>query len=356
MRIFPPELEERAFRGEPLRAAWPLRLVLFGLSALCLSAAFVLIAKDLHGRSAVALAAFAVAGAALAAAEGLIRALKLYRQGAEEALVAGAVVLAAFGAERLAPGGNGWRFSEGVFAAALAAAAAAAYARYGYRLALIGLAAGLSVMVVSWDLGANPARVGLAVLYGALLAAVSLWPGLPRRERERLESARFVLALAVPLVLNLALDRAPALFGVRPSLGAFEWATLAAVFLLPAAVLAWGISSRARVLLWAGAAGLLVAVCSVKPYFGRPRHPWDPAVLGAALIAVAVLLKRWLDAGPEGRRGAYSSEPEAGKDPGGALALLAGAVAAGPAAPPSGPSGPTGGGGDFGGGGASGSF
>ena len=381
MRIFPADLEERAFRhnilndwrtarlvsaetsaaiaaelGEPpAQAAWPLRVVLFGFAALCQGAAFALFAKDLRDRTAVG--GFAVLAAALSiiAAESLIRALKVRRQGAEEALVAGAVLMTAFAAERLS--GTDYHFETGVFSFALAAAAAAVYVRYGYRLAAIGVAVALGVFVAALEYGDHVTRVLLALLYGALLAAVTLWPDLPRRERERLEIARFFLALSVPLCLNLSLEHVTGGYGSGVGMDWFAWATFAAIFAIPACWLAWGISSRARSLVWAGSLGLLVSFCSIKPYFGWARHSWDPAVLGIELAALSLILKRWLDAGPARRRGGFSSEDMGNSEPGGALTLLAGVVAAGSAAAGStGPDPMKGKGGDFGGGGASGSY
>jgi hypothetical protein len=384
VRLFPAELEERAFRcglvrdwksaglvsaesaakladsvgPAPERAAWPLRLVLFGFSALCFGALVALFLKDFNDRAIVGVGCLIAAAAAIAAAETLIRAFAFHRHGVEEALVASAVGLAAFAAERLVGRGAGWHFSTAVFASTLTAAAALAYARYGYRLAAIAVAGGLGLLVVAFDAGERETRVLLAALYAALLAAVTLAPGLPRRERERLELGRFFLALSVPLVLNLRLEHLAGGYDSygRAALDAFSRATLAAIFAIPAAWLAWGLASRARALIWAGALGLLVAQCSVKPYLGIARHSWDPALLGLELIVAAYALKRWLDAGPGGRRGAYSSEDAGGERGGGALGLLAGAIAAAPASAPAGPGAPRGHGGGFGGGGASGSY
>jgi hypothetical protein len=386
VRIFPPELEERAFRhgllkewraarlvspevadkiaaelGEPpARAAWPLRLILFGFTVLCQGTTVVLLLKDVHDRFAVGIGALVAAAASIALAEAMIRGMKVLRHGAEEALVAGAVVLTAFAAENLLSGASSSRFSTVVFSGALAGAAALAYARYGYRLAAIGVAAGLGVFLGALDYGERGTRVALAVLYGALLAAVTLWPALPRRERERLEIARFFLALSVPLCLNLALERlfGGVFYGHTGGVGmdVFAWTTLVLIFGIPAAWLEWGIVSRARALVWAGALGLLIAQCSIKPYFGWARHSWDPAVLGVELIVLALALKRWLDAGAGGRRGGFSSEEMGNSEPGGALGLLAGAIAAAPASAGSAPETMKGRGGDFGGGGAGGSF
>lgn len=383
MRVFPPELEERAFRhgllkdwksaklvtpaeadkiaaeiGEkPADAAWALRVVLFGFAALCQGALFALILMNFNERAAEGAVELILAAASLFAAEALIAALKVRRHGAEEALVAGAVVTSALAFERFVGVGGRYSLSSAVFGGALAAASALAYVRYGYRLALIGAAAGAGVFVESLDYPDHGTRVLLALLYAAMLAVVSFWPDLPRRERERLEIARFFLAFSVPLCLNLSLGRLFWSSGSAPAMDAFAWFTFAAIFVIPAGWLAWGISSRARSLVWAGFLGLLVAFCSIKPYFGWRRHAWDPAVLGVELVVLALALKRWLDAGPERRRGGFSSEDMGNSEPGGALTLLAGAVAASPAAAPAGGPAPMKGkGGGFGGGGASGSY
>lgn len=382
MRIFPPDEEERAFRHERLRgwlaagllaadkaaeaealageapahASWPLRVLLFGFGALALGALSALALKDLQGRVDSAFVAWVLASAAVAAAEAGIRSLKVRRFGAEEALVAGAVLLLAYGAERAFSSGVRWHFSTAIFSATLALGACAAYLRYGYRLASFGAAVALGVFVGSLEYGEHATRVLLALLYGVLLAAASVWPGLPRRERERLEIVRFFLALSVPLCLNLRLEKLVYSWTPQPATDAFGLATFAAIFLIPLAWLAWGALDRSRILLWAGAVGLLIAQCSVKPYLGLKRNAWDPAVLGVELMLLALVLKRWLDAGPGGRRGAYSSEALGDPGPGTAAGLLASAVAASHSPPPSGPDRPKGGGGSFGGGGASGGF
>lgn len=382
MRIFPDDLEDRAYNHErlsgwrgagllghdpaadalageaPAHAAWPLRVLLFGFAALALGAFAVLALKDLKGRVDSALAAWLLAAAAVASAEALIRRLKVRRFGAEEALVAGAVLLLAYGAERFFPTGSRWHFSTAIFSAAAALGASAAYLRYGYRLASFGAVAAMGVFVGSLEQGEHATRLMLAALYAGLLAAATWWPGLPPRERRRLELVRFFLALSVPLCLNLRLDRLLQSWSQAPVTGAFGMATFAAIFVIPAIWLASGARERSRVMLWAGAIGLLVAQCSIKPYLGLKREPWDPALLGLELMILGLALKRWLDAGTGSRRGAFSSEALGDPGPGKAAGLLASVAAASPSAAPSGPSSqaPKGGGGSFGGGGASGGF
>jgi hypothetical protein len=386
VRIFPPDEEQRAFdhgrlrdwrawgllaedkfaaasaaAGEaPAHAAWPLRILLFGFAALMLGALSALFLKDLKGRVDSAAIAWLLAAGAVAASEYMIRRLSVRRFGAEEALVAGAVALFAYGAERLFSNGSRWDFSTTIFSAALALGAAAAYLRYGYRLASFGAAVALGVLVGSFECGEHATRLLLAALYASLLAAATRWPDLPRRERDRLEIVRFFLALSVPLSLNLRLERLLEGYSGEPATNAFGLATLAAIYLIPLAWLAWGARERSRTMLWAGAIGLVVAQCSLKPYLGIRRNAWDPALLGIEFMLLALALKRWLDAGPNRRRGAYSSDALGEAGPGTAAGLLVSAVAASAASPStSGPAPqdrPKGGGGSFGGGGASGGF
>ena len=39
-----------------------------------------------------------------------------------------------------------------------------------------------------------------------------------------------------------------------------------------------------------------------KPYLGLTRKPWDPVLFGLFLMAVAILVKRWLASGSNGQR------------------------------------------------------
>ena len=386
MRAFPPDLEQRAYdharvrdwrawgllaadreaeaaakAGEaPSHAAWPLRVLLFGFGALVAAAFAAIMLKDTSDRWVAAFTAFVLAALFVGAAEAIIRQLAVRRFGAEEALVAGACLLFAYGVERLLAAPARWHFSQAAFSFGLAAASAVAFARYGYRLCGLAALVAAGFMLGSCDWGERVTRVLLALLYGGLLAALMAAPEEPRRESDRLEIGRFFLALSVPLCLNVRLERVFSAYAGSPATSPFELATFAAIFLLPLAWLYWGARAASRPLIWAGTIGLVLAQCSVKPYLGLARHVWDPILLGVELVASALLLKRWLDAGPGGRRGAFSSEALRSPEPGGALGFLAaaaaGAVAAQHPPPAPAPDRVKGGGGTFGGGGASGGF
>src|SRR6185437_5016950 len=97
-----------------------------------------------------------------------------------------------------------------------------------------------------------------------------------------------------------------------------------------------------------------------KPYLGWQRHTWDPMLLGALLIGVALALRRWLADGPGGIRHGFTAKRLSGKDKqwmnAGSTALgLASAQSVTVSAQTAGHDARFGGG-DFGGGGASSDF
>ena len=51
-----------------------------------------------------------------------------------------------------------------------------------------------------------------------------------------------------------------------------------------------------------------------KSYLGWPRHPWDPMLLGLLLAGVALVVRRWLAAGPNGERGGFTPVRVLAKD------------------------------------------
>lgn len=60
--------------------------------------------------------------------------------------------------------------------------------------------------------------------------------------------------------------------------------------------------------------GALVTLATNRLYFGWPGHSWDAMVLGALLIGVALVLRRWLAAGPEEIRHGFTARRLSGKD------------------------------------------
>ncbi|HPC82068.1 MAG TPA: hypothetical protein P5234_01930 [Thermoanaerobaculaceae bacterium] len=134
-------------------------------------------------------------------------------------------------------------------------------------------------------------------------------------------------------------------------------ACLAATALLPAAVLARGVRTRDRLLLWCGAVMLAASCVTVRAYV-HVAPAWVLLVLaGLACLAAALLLQRWLERGRGAERGGFTpASLGEGGDPHRLAETAAVLATLTPGAPGRPPEGFRAGGGEFGGGGASGGF
>jgi uncharacterized membrane protein YgcG len=94
----------------------------------------------------------------------------------------------------------------------------------------------------------------------------------------------------------------------------FYWTTWVLIWLLPAAVLVRGLRGRDRWVIAAGLATAILTLVTNKPYLGWPRHTWDPMLLGALLIAVALYIRHWLSAADGGIRRGFTAQRLSGKD------------------------------------------
>jgi hypothetical protein len=238
---------------------------------------------------------------------------RLYRHGVEEglavlgvllgALSAGTAVLAAFGSssDRLA------------FVAALVAGAAGSawvYERFGYVYAAVGAMLCLALVPLQFRAGPSLERLLSAAVFGAAFFAarqVRLRHGddLPGDDAARVRAAALV---GMYLMLNLFLM--PSIFGTSygaDRVGWFKWTTYALAWIIPACGLWLGVREKERWLIDASLATLLGSVVTNKTYLGLPRQTWDPMVLGAVLVAAAVVVRRWLASGDGGERGGFTS-------------------------------------------------
>jgi uncharacterized membrane protein YgcG len=83
---------------------------------------------------------------------------------------------------------------------------------------------------------------------------------------------------------------------------------------LPPAVLARGLRRKDRFVTAVGAIAAILTLVTNKSYLGWQRHSWDPMLLGALLIGVALFIRRWLAAGPGGIRHGFTAKRLSGKD------------------------------------------
>lgn len=95
---------------------------------------------------------------------------------------------------------------------------------------------------------------------------------------------------------------------------AFYWATWVLIWCLPPVMLARGIFRKDRFVIALGTTAAILTLATNKPYLGWPRHTSDPMLLGALLFRVALLIRRWLGAGPSGVRHGFTALRLSGKD------------------------------------------
>jgi uncharacterized membrane protein YgcG len=296
----------------------------------------------------------------------LVTSVRLYRHGVEEAFAVGALVLMAFAVgyvahDRIGLDGETATACVEVF---IAAGAFALFSRFGSLAMALGGVGALACLPFTLFDGALMPRAFLAGMLS--LGVVAAWM-LERAQarvfrREEFSILSALMMLGVCLAVNLRLpDLRPWGYGhtMTPHAGVLPlvyWATYVLTFAIPLMGLVIGIRARRRPLLIASTVGIIVALCTNKDYLGVRHHVWDPMMLGALMIGVAVALERFLKTERNGYTAKAMLIPAS--DGVESAALLAGAVgtASSGSGPSSGSSGASYGGGSSGGGGASGGY
>lgn len=291
-----------------------LRLGLAGFTAIAGAAAVGLVMLVTGARSEVsaAVTVTVVGAAALAAAVTIVRRFSLYRHGVEEALTIGAAGLFAAGAALLTSaivdsrsGGVEWA----VAMAAVAATGVVAYRRFGFQYAAVGALYATALLPAGFhDIDAEFRR-----LFAALVCVASYASASSRRRSATddigladAEVLRAAAAAGLYLALNVVIVAGA--FG-RSVAGWFHWSSWAVVWLLPAAVGRTAVVERDPLLVRVALAMGLASLVTNKSYLGWPRQPWDPMLLGLVLVTVALGLRRWLSAGPDGERHGFTARP-----------------------------------------------
>jgi len=337
-----------------------LRIVLFLFTAIIVGAAvglFFVVFQPRDQGSGVFL--LMCAAFSYAAAEVAVSRFHLYRYGIEEALAVCSVGLLCVGMYGVFFSSySSSRGAESLVFGAGALFSLWIWHRFGLWYAFPAAMIFIAVLPGYWTSAHWAQHAVVAVLYAAGLAVV-IALDYPLAEA--------LLWLGVYVAINLQLSsldllrkwwegqRAGAEFS-RP----FYWATWVLMWCLPPIVLARGVRRKDRFVMAVGAITAVATLATNKPYLGWQRHTWDPMLLGALLIGVAVFLRRWLASGPRGIRHGFTAERLSGKDK---QWMSAGSTVLGVLSPqlvtrdaqPAGPE-VRFGGGDSGGGGATGEF
>jgi hypothetical protein len=242
--------------------------------------------------------------------------------------------------------------------------AAAAY-RWGYRLAAL-CAAGAWFGALLWLPGARVTWVASAVALPWLMAG-SDSARLPPAHRRCLEAAAAVFIIALYVAVHIGSWDDGLLEGFRH--GSYElvewmrqsrlrWLCIVATALVPLLLVAAGVRTRRPLLLMMGAAFVIVSLVTLRTYVHVAPLWVALTASGTALIALALVLRRWLDASPRHERGGLTASPLFEHAKAGLVEVVGAVASFSPDARPI-PEPQPGlepGGGRFGGGGASGSF
>jgi len=353
-----------------------LRLVLFLFALIIVGAAgglFFAVVLPRASERTIGVFLLIFAPLSYAAAEIAVSQASLYRYGIEEALVACSVGFLCVGMQLAFFGGlfSSAATSGAGFLVPAAGSMASLWIWHRFGLPYASLAAMIFVVWLPsyWTSSHSAQHALVAAIYAAGLISV-----VAVRSRHRFtylngqySMGEALLWLGIYLAINLQLSsvnllgqwwggpRASTEFSRR-----FYWATWVLTWCLPPVVLARGLRLKDRLVIAVGALVAILTLVTNKPYLGWPRHTWDPMLLGALLIGVALFIRRWLTDGPGGIRHGFTAQRFSGKDKawmnvaGTALGLVSQNIKV-PSPPASNPDVHFGGG-DSGGGGASSDF
>jgi hypothetical protein len=311
-----------------------LRLVLFFFTLIIVGAAvalFIVVFLSRPDAPTAGILLLIFAAISYAAAEVAVSQARLYRYGIEEALAVCSVgflcagmQFAFFDNRAYSPAPHEMEY---LVPAAGAIASLWIWHRFGIPYAF--LAAMIFVVFVPgyWTSSHSAQHLIAAAFYLAgLITVVALRP----RHRftylnDEYSIAEALLWLGIYLAINLQLSSVDLLgqwsrgLGITPGSAAefsrpFYWATWVLTWCMPPVVLARGLRGKDRFVIGVGAITAVLTLVTNKPYLGWQRHTWDPMLLGALLIGVALFIRRWLAKGPGEIRHGFTAQRLSGKD------------------------------------------
>jgi hypothetical protein len=307
-----------------------LRLVLFLFTLIIVGAAVALFftiflsqpSPQATGAWLLIFAAVSYTAAEVAVSEG-----RLYRYGIEEALAACSVAFLCVGMQAAFFSGPPYPPKPGgahfLVPAAGALASLWMWRRFGLPYAFLAAMVFVVWLPGHWTPSPSARHLIVAAFYAAALITVAAV-----RSRHRFtyldDGYSFVEAflwLGIYLAMNLQLWFPSTLsewsYGFRTTLGfskPFYWATWVLIWCLPPTILARGLRRKDRLIIGFGAIVAILTLITNKPYLGWERYTWDPMLLGASLIALALFLDRWLAGGPDGVRHGFTAQRLSLKD------------------------------------------
>ncbi len=306
-----------------------LRLVLFFFTIIAVAAAVALfftvfLSRPSQQTTGIFLLIFAAVS--YTAAEVAVSQARLYRHGIEEALAVCSVAFLCAGLGFAFFSGVPYSSREIQFVIPAVGAIASLWIWYRFNLWYAFPAAMIFAIFLPdyWTLSRSAQLVFIAVFYAAGLICVARVRSRHRFDylEEAYSLSEAFLWLGIYLIFNLKISGVSLLspFLGMPrrvtseSAGPFYWTTWVLIWCLPPLILTRGVRLKDRFIIAVGAITAVLTLVTNKPYLGWQRHTWDPILLGIALTAVALFLRRWLAQGPGGVRHGFTASRLSGKD------------------------------------------
>jgi hypothetical protein len=279
-------------------------LVAFGLLIIWAAVALVGVLGGLRNEEPIAALCIVAAGGSFFLSEGLIKNLRLYRFGIEEAAALGFVSLLTVAVLAMLSNSYSYAWREFPFFAALIAGAVAAFAvylRFGYIYAAIISMFCISVAPYATEWSHATQRLVAAGLLAVVFVGARRKSGenqneFPGDEYRTIQAAAW---LGIYVSLNVQLASIRSIFFTSEVSGSIYWVTFVLIWILPPIGIFLGVRDRDRALLDVNIVLALVTLATNKPYLHLQRQTWDPILFGLLLIGVAVGLRRWLAKGDQ---------------------------------------------------------
>jgi hypothetical protein len=308
-----------------------LRLVLFLFTLIIVGAAaalfFVVFRSAQPSAQTIGVFLLIFAAIAYTAAEFAVSQARLYRYGIEEALTVCSVGFLCVGIELAFFSGGPYSTkpdgTEFLVPAAGAIASLWIWRRFGLPYAFLAAMIFVVFLPEHWTSSHSAQHVIVAAFYAAGLASVAAVRSRHRFDylNDGYSLVEALLWLGIYLAINLQLSSLNLLaqwWGGPPAANEFPtwfyWTTWVLIWCLPPTALARGLRWKDRFVIAVGVIVAILTFVTNKPYLGWQRHTWDPMLLGALLIGVALFIRRWLAAGPGGTRHGFTAQRLSGKD------------------------------------------
>lgn len=299
------------------------RLIFFIFTWLCIGAVFGLFlwVTKIRSEMAISFTLIIAGGVMYMLAEYTVNQYYFYRHGIEEALALSSMVLFCMGiytgTVKLLDGRPADFDTFLCFLYALTALWI--YLRFGFLYA--ALMSIMAICIIPFQVSLTPAgeRLCLLIILCLILCFVIIAdkPDDEDFKKEKNTTLQGCLLIAIYLTVNLQINSLPAL--MIPAVGLLQthpksfppylyWTSYLLTFIIPVGGIYWGIQSRKRLILLASLVMACVTLATNKSYLGWTRYAWDPAILGAMLVILSIVMNKWLGSGENKTRYGFTAE------------------------------------------------